>query len=133
MELTDGQKIKAIREHHGMSYAKFSKKLGTSSAGHISDVEKGKHVASNILISLIRFEFRVNPAWWDTGEGEMVKVTSVAPERFHALVSKVAPHDTLATTTCWILERMAELVDAEEPERMARCAAILQGVKRGLE
>jgi transcriptional regulator with XRE-family HTH domain len=132
MQMTTGQKLKAIREHLNLTYAGFAKKIGIASAGHLCDTEKDKRPVSDILLGLIRYKLHVNPQWWETGEGEIVRIPKVPPERFQELVIKVAPDDTLATTTVWILEQMAGLLKCDEPDKMEKCAEIMKGVKKAL-
>lgn len=73
--MTQGEKIKEIRKHLGLTMEKFGERLGVGKTA-ISNIENNnRNLTDQMTISICR-EFNVNEDWLRTGEGEMFKPLS---------------------------------------------------------
>lgn len=70
VDVTVGEKIKALRMASKLTQEAFAEPLGIKKS-HISAIESGKKSASETILILVRLHYRVNPIWWETGEGEI--------------------------------------------------------------
>ena len=68
--MTQGERIKTIRNEYKLTTEKFGDRLGVSKST-ISNIENGNRNASSQIIRLICKEFNVDYIWLTTGEGEM--------------------------------------------------------------
>lgn len=64
------ERLKALREHEGLSRAAFGERLGVS-GDVINNFERGRVEIKEPFIKLICVEFNINEDWFRTGEGEM--------------------------------------------------------------
>lgn len=68
--MTQGERIKDVRNSLGLTLEKFGEKLGVTKTA-ISRIEKGERsLTEQMTISICR-EFSVDYMWLTTGEGEM--------------------------------------------------------------
>lgn len=73
--MTQGEKIKEIRKHLGLTMEKFGERLGVGKTA-ISNIENNnRNLTDQMTISICR-EFNVNEDWLRTGEGEMFEPLS---------------------------------------------------------
>lgn len=73
--MTQGEKIKEIRKHLGLTMEKFGERVGVGKTA-ISNIENNnRNLTDQMTISICR-EFNVNEDWLRTGEGEMFKPLS---------------------------------------------------------
>lgn len=68
-------RLKQLRKKLNLSQAAFAKALGLSQSA-IGDIESGKNKLKTQNFNAICREFNVNPAWLETGEGEMFMPSS---------------------------------------------------------
>ena len=86
-----GEKFKAIRKAKGLTLEGAAKMLGIKSSGHLSMVERGDREPSDALVNNFKLTFSVSETWWETGEGEMLILSSTVRPRsffFPALTPK---------------------------------------------
>ena len=63
-------RIKELRKALGLSQTEFSEKIGLNHVS-VSLFESGtREISKRTRLAILR-EFRVNPVWFDTGEGDM--------------------------------------------------------------
>ena len=73
--MTQGERIKEVRNTLGLTLEKFGNRLGVTKTA-ISNIEKGnRNLTDQMIISICR-EFNVNKKWLRTGEGEPFKKLS---------------------------------------------------------
>jgi SOS-response transcriptional repressor LexA len=65
-------RVKELRKELGLNQTEFGDKIGLTNAT-VSRIEKGIHNLTEQGRILIIKEFRVNPEWLDTGQGDMFK------------------------------------------------------------
>lgn len=65
-----GKRIRIIRNDHGLTQGQFANALRIST-GHVSNLEKGRTAASDMLISVICMVWHINETWLRTGIGHM--------------------------------------------------------------
>ena len=68
--MTQGERIKDVRNSLGLTLEKFGEKLGVTKTA-ISRLEKGERSLTEQMIKSICREFSVDYMWLTTGEGEM--------------------------------------------------------------
>lgn len=68
--MTQGERIKDVRNSLGLTLEKFGEKLGVTKTA-ISRIEKGERSLTEQMTKSICREFSVNYMWLTTGEGEM--------------------------------------------------------------
>lgn len=68
--MTQGERIKDVRNSLGLTLEKFGKKLGVTKTA-ISRIEKGERSLTEQMTKSICREFSVDYMWLTTGEGEM--------------------------------------------------------------
>lgn len=68
--MTQGERIKDVRNSLGLTLEKFGKKLGVTKTA-ISRLEKGERSLTEQMTKSICREFSVDYMWLTTGEGEM--------------------------------------------------------------
>ena len=68
--MTQGERIKDVRNSLGLTLEKFGEKLGVTKAA-ISRIEKGERSLTEQMTKSICREFSVDYMWLTTGEGEM--------------------------------------------------------------
>lgn len=68
--LTEGDRIKAVRQAVGATQEKFCEKIGIGRSA-LSQIESGRTNASNQTRTNICKEYQVKEEWLLTGEGEM--------------------------------------------------------------
>lgn len=120
------ERIKQIRKESGLTQSQFAEQIGLKQ-NSIALLESGKRMPSDQTILSICREFRVQPEWLRTGEGEMFRkqtpksqkimdfAASIARnddeefrKRFVAMLADLDPKD-------WaLLERMAEKIVKKE-------------------
>ena len=74
------ERINKLRSINSLNQKEFSEKLGISRS-HLSEIESGKSLPSEMLLRLLCLTFNVNPNWLLTGEGEMFKAEPEAQEQ----------------------------------------------------
>ena len=75
MEQSENQKLKQFRKQLDISQDEFSNALGIKQ-GSYSDIERGKVAISSTIMQKLVNLFGFNPAWYYTGEGEMMNQPS---------------------------------------------------------
>lgn len=68
--MTQGERIKDVRNSLGLTLEKFGEKLGVTKTA-ISRIEKGERGLTEQMTKSICREFSVDYMWLTTGEGEM--------------------------------------------------------------
>ena len=68
--MTQGERIKDVRNSLGLTLEKFGEKLGVTKTA-ISRIEKGERRLTEQMTKSICREFSVDYMWLTTGEGEM--------------------------------------------------------------
>ena len=68
--MTQGERIKDVRNSRGLTLEKFGEKLGVTKTA-ISRLEKGERSLTEQMTKSIWREFSVEYMWLTTGEGEM--------------------------------------------------------------
>lgn len=68
--MTQGERIKNVRNSLGLTLEKFGEKLGVTKTA-ISRIEKGERSLTEQMTKSICREFSVDYMWLTTGEGEM--------------------------------------------------------------
>ena len=68
--MTQGERVKDVRNSLGLTLEKFGEKLGVTKAA-ISRIEKGERSLTEQMTKSICREFSVDYMWLTTGEGEM--------------------------------------------------------------
>ena len=68
--MTQGERIKDVRNSLGLTLGKFGEKLGVTKTA-ISRLEKGERSLTEQMTKSICREFSVDYMWLTTGEGEM--------------------------------------------------------------
>lgn len=68
--MTQGERIKEVRNSLGLTLEKFGEKLGVTKTA-ISRIEKGERGLTEQMTKSICREFGVDYMWLTTGEGEM--------------------------------------------------------------
>ena len=68
--MTQGERIKEVRNSLGLTLEKFGEKLGVTKTA-ISRIEKGERSLTEQMTKSICREFSVDYMWLTTGEGEM--------------------------------------------------------------
>lgn len=68
--MTQGERIKDVRNSLGLTLKKFGEKLGVTKTA-ISRIEKGERSLTEQMTKSICREFSVDYMWLTTGEGEM--------------------------------------------------------------
>lgn len=68
--MTQGERIKDVRNSLGLTLEKFGEKLGVTKTA-ISRIEKGERSLTEQMTKSICREFGVDYIWLTTGEGEM--------------------------------------------------------------
>lgn len=68
--MTQGERIKDVRNSLGLTLEKFGEKLGVTKTA-ISRIEKGERSLTEQMTKSICREFSVDYIWLTTGEGEM--------------------------------------------------------------
>ena len=68
--MTQGERIKDVRNSLGLTLEKFGEKLGVTKTA-ISRLEKGERSLTEQMTNSICREFSVDYMWLTTGEGEM--------------------------------------------------------------
>lgn len=63
-------RLKKLRKELNLTQAAFAKRIGLKQSA-IGDIESGKNKLKTQNFNAICREFNVNPAWLETGEGEM--------------------------------------------------------------
>ncbi len=67
--MTQGERVKKVRKHLGLTMEKFGEKLGVQKSA-ISKIEKNENNLTDANIKAICREFHVDYFWLTTGEGD---------------------------------------------------------------
>ena len=68
--MTENDRIRILRKELELTLTEFSNKLGITHAA-LSNIENGKRNVTEQMRKSICREFRVDPVWLTTGEGDM--------------------------------------------------------------
>lgn len=68
--MTENDRIRMLRKELNLTLTEFSNKLGITHAA-LSNIENGKRNVTEQMRKSICREFRVDPIWLSTGEGDM--------------------------------------------------------------
>ena len=69
--MTEGERIKEVRKKNRMTLEQFGNILGVTKVA-ISNIENGKRNVTEQMRKSICREFRIDPIWLSTGEGDML-------------------------------------------------------------
>ena len=84
--MTTGERIKMIRNEHGMNQTEFAKEISVSTTT-VCQLEVGKYNIARTTKKILCDRFKVNPVWLETGEGEKYVTTSTAEGLVPEIVS----------------------------------------------
>lgn len=76
------ERIKELREILKLSQESFGEKIGITSRGHISSVERKQRNVTTRIINDICREFNVNEEWLRFGTGEMFKEEAFSLDKY---------------------------------------------------
>jgi len=68
--MTENDRIRMLRKELNLTFTEFSNKLGITHAA-LSNIENGKRNVTEQMHKSICREFRIDPIWLSTGEGDM--------------------------------------------------------------
>jgi transcriptional regulator with XRE-family HTH domain len=84
--LTQGERVKEIRKHFGLTLEKFGEKIGMKK-NSISQIENGVNALSEQVAKAICREFNVDYIWLTTGGGNMF--TEDDDQEFYARIDQL--------------------------------------------
>lgn len=86
------ERIKQIRKESGLTQEKFAERIGLKQ-NSIALLESGKRMPSEQTILSICREFRVQPEWLRTGEGEMFRKQTPKSQKIMDFAASIARND----------------------------------------
>jgi len=113
-----GEKIYVIRKALKLSATEFGGPIGVKKS-HMSAIEKGKSSPSDAVVMLMMERYRINPTWWETGEGEMFLSTGTDNQALQSLNDEI--EKAKMTTGEWeFVKMLRELDEGRRDEIRAR-------------
>lgn len=86
------ERIKQIRKESGLTQSQFAEQIGLKQ-NSIALLESGKRMPSDQTILSICREFRVQPDWLRTGEGEMFRKQTPKSQKIMDFAASIARND----------------------------------------
>lgn len=117
--MTEGERIKQIRKEHQMTLEQFGNILGVTKVA-ISNIENGKRNVTEQMRKSICREFRVDPIWLTTGEGEPTIDQSV---ELIEMLDKLLHNESKLANTMFKMFTQYTLEDWKDLERIVNKSA----------
>ena len=117
--MTEGERIKKIRKEHQMTLEQFGNILGVTRTT-ISRIENGKRNLTEPMRKSICREFRVDPIWLTTGEGEPTIDQSV---ELIEMLDKLLHNESKLANTMFKMFTQYTLEDWKDLERIVNKSA----------
>lgn len=86
------ERIKQIRKESGLTQSQFAEQIGLKQ-NSIALLESGKRMPSDQTILSICREFRVQPEWLRTGEGEIFRKQTPKSQKIMDFAASIARND----------------------------------------
>jgi len=74
--MTAHKRLYQLRKHLNLNQSLFAERLGLNQ-GNLSSMESGRRDVGDLITERIFTRFNVNPEWWNTGEGEVLRNESI--------------------------------------------------------
>lgn len=117
--MTEGERIKQIRKENQMTLEQFGKKVGVAKTT-ISRIENGVNNVTEQMRKSICREFRVDPIWLATGEGESAIDQSV---ELIEMLDKLLHNESKLAKTMFKMFAQYTLEDWKDLERIVSKSA----------
>lgn len=117
--MTEGERIKQIRKENQMTLEQFGKKVGVAKTT-ISRIENGINNVTEQMRKSICREFRVDPVWLTTGEGDMFIDQSV---ELIEMLDNLLHNESKLANTMFRMFAQYTLEDWEDLERIVNKSA----------
>ncbi len=117
--MTEGERIKQIRKENQMTLEQFGKKVGVAKTT-ISRIENGVNNVTEQMRKSICREFRVDPIWLATGEGEPTIDQSV---ELIEMLDKLLHNESKLAKTMFKMFAQYTLEDWKDLERIVNKSA----------
>ncbi|MFG6320696.1 MAG: helix-turn-helix domain-containing protein [Lachnospiraceae bacterium] len=117
--MTENDRIKYLRKELNLTLVEFSSKLGITHAA-LSNIENGKRNVTEQLRKSICREFRVDPIWLATGEGEPTIDQSV---ELIEMLDKLLHNESKLAKTMFKMFAQYTLEDWKDLERIVNKSA----------
>ncbi len=117
--MTEGDRIKQIRKDNQLTLEQFGNIIGVTQTT-ISRIENGKRNLTEAMRKSICREFRVDPIWLSTGEGEMLIDQSV---ELIEMLDKLLHNESKLAKTMFKMFAQYTLEDWKDLERIVNKSA----------
>lgn len=117
--MTEGERIKQIRKENHMTLEQFGNKVGVAKTT-ISRIENGINNVTEQMRKSICREFRVDPIWLSTGEGDMFIDQSV---ELIEMLDKLLHNESKLANTMFKMFAQYTLEDWKDLERIVNKSA----------
>ncbi len=117
--MTEGDRIKQIRKDNQLTLEQFGNIIGVTQTT-ISRIENGKRNLTEAMRKSICREFRVDPIWLSTGEGEMLIDQSV---ELIEMLDKLLHNESKLAKTMFKVFAQYTLEDWKDLERIVNKSA----------
>lgn len=117
--MTEGERIKQIRKDNRLTLEQFGNIIGVTQTT-ISRIENGKRNLTEAMRKSICREFRVDPIWLSTGEGDMFIDQSV---ELIEMLDKLLHNESKLANTMFRMFAQYTLEDWKDLERIVNKSA----------
>ncbi len=117
--MTENDRIRILRKELELTLTEFSNKLGITHAA-LSNIENGKRNVTEQMRKSICREFRVDPVWLTTGEGDMFIDQSV---ELIEMLDNLLHNESKLANTMFRMFAQYTLEDWEDLERIVNKSA----------
>ncbi len=117
--MTENDRIRILRKELELTLTEFSNKLGITHAA-LSNIENGKRNVTKQMRKSICREFRVDPVWLTTGEGDMFIDQSV---ELIEMLDNLLHNESKLANTMFRMFAQYTLEDWEDLERIVNKSA----------
>ena len=117
--MTEGERIKQIRKDNHMTLEQFGNILGVTKVA-ISNIENGKRNVTEQMRKSICREFRIDPIWLTTGEGEP---NLDPPNELIEMLGKLLHNESKLANTLFRMFAQYTLEDWKDLERIVNKSA----------